>query len=170
MNVKDLMKPGDLKLYSNGRDNVEKLFDHNGKQLKIMGYDSIPCHPHGVNGPNQTIRGGDTVESIYKLGLPIWTTSSDDVEEVKRPYGHVFIPMIDVQGNMHKVGRDGFGIHGGGAWEDYWNLRQVLRNTLGCNRHWNEAAVWIAHLVEKLHKTGNVIYNQVDQPGGEGQV
>lgn len=163
--MKPPIKPGDVHVYVDGKHNVEKVYDSNGKLLH-----TFQVFPHGINGPNQAVRGGDTVENLYKLGKPRWTQPNEDEANDKRPYGWVFIPMLDVEGKQTAVGRAGFGAHGGGEWGDYWAPKQKLTYTMGCVRHHNEDAKTLAQLVEKTHQSGHTVWMSVDQPGGGGQV
>ena len=164
------MKPGDLHLVTNGRDNTEKMYDHNHKLVQINGKDKIECHPHGWAGANQRATGGDTIEQLWYLGQPQWTLDHEDILKVKRPYGPVFMNMEDDEGKESQYGRDGIGRHGEGEYDGTFRDYQPLRDTSGCVRNHNADVRWIAHKVEALHKTGNRIWNTVDQPGGEGQV
>lgn len=164
------MKPGDLHLVTNGRDNVDKLFDHTGKPVQINGKDKIPCWPHGWAGARQDVTGGDTIEQLWYLGQVIWTQPTESIAKVKRPYGPVFIDLEDYEGKEARLGRAGIGRHGEGEYDGTYQNRQPLRNTAGCVRNHNEDVIWLAKKVEQLRKTGNRIWNTVDQPGGEGQV
>lgn len=168
--LKPKMKPGDLHLVTNGRDNVDKLYDYDHNLVKINGKNKIPCHPHGWAGINQKKTGGDTPEQLWYLGMPIWTKPGESIEEVKRPYGPCFMPMVDFEGKEAAAGRAGIGRHGEGNYDGTYTPRQPLHDTSGCVRNHNEDVVWIGLKVEELRKTGNRIWNTTDMPGGEGSV
>lgn len=168
--LKPKLKPGDMHLITNGRDNTAKLFDHNGKPVLINGKPKVNCYPHGWAGANQRLRGGDTIEQLWRLGQVTWTKDWEDTLTVKRPYGPVFIDLVDHEGKEAAYGRAGIGRHGEGEYDGTFQDYQTLRTTSGCDRWHNADVIWLAELVEKLAKTGNVIWNTVDQEGGEGQV
>lgn len=168
--LKPPMKPGDFHIITNGRDNVDKMFDHLGNLVQINGRDKIPCHPHGWAGADQRAKGGDTIEQLWYFGAVTWTQPYESVEKVKRPYGPVFIDLVDYEGKESHFGRGGIGRHGEGLYDGTFPARQPLHNTSGCVRNHNEDVIWLAKKTEALAKKGNRIWNTVDQPGGEGQV
>lgn len=168
--LKPKLKPGDFHLVVNGRDNVAKMYDHKGNLAEINGQDKIRCHPHGWAGSNQRTVGGDTIEQLWRYGLPQWTQDWESLVNVKRPYGPVFIPMFDYEGKEKAYGRAGIGSHGEGNYDGSYTPQQPLRDTSGCIRYHNRDVVWLAQFVEKLAKTANILWLTVDQPGGEGQV
>lgn len=170
--MKPPLKEGDYHLYTNGKDNTSKLFHFvggKGVPVKVNGRYEFPSFPHGIAGPNQQVNSGDTTESLYKLGKPIYTQAHES-DETKRAYGRVFIPMHDVEGKALAAGRDGFGNHGGGKWGSHYDDFQPLVPTRGCVRGHNKDVESLAWIWEQAHKTGNTVWQSVDQPGGGGQV
>ncbi len=170
LKARDHMKPGDLHVVTDGLNNVDKMYDHLGNRVKIMGLDQVPCWPHGWAGANQRLRGGDTPEQLWYFGRVIWTLPGDDILTVKRPYGPAVIKLVDFEGKEAAFGRGGIERHGEGNYDGTFTPRQALNNTSGCVRNWNEVIVWWAKLTESMAKKGLRIWNTVDQPGGAGQV
>ena len=150
--------PHDLHVVVDGRTNKEKVFDCKGTLLK-----EFDVFPHGANGPSQEVTGGDTVAELYLLGAPQWTRDDEDLETVRRPYGWVFLPMQDYEGQEAAFGRSGIGSHGGGHIADFWEPRQELTFTHGCVRHHNEDVKWLALQVEATHKLGGQVWMTVLQ-------
>jgi len=168
--LKPKLRPGDYHLVVDGQNNVAKLYDHSGKLVPVNGSNKIPCYPHGWAGMNQRLVGGDTIEQLWQFGGVTWTQSWESVLEVKRPYGPVFIDLVDYEGKEAKYGRGGIGAHGEGEYDGTYQHRQPLRITSGCIRFHNTDIVYLAKKNEAVRKEKNVIWCTVDQPGGEGQV
>lgn len=163
-------KENDLRLYVNGRDNVQKVFrikNGVGVPVKVNGREVFPAFPHGINGTDQSVQGSDAPEGIYILEKPI-PTLANDADEIKRAFGRMFIPMRMINGKSY--GRLGFGMHGGGVWGRHWDDFQPLTYTYGCNRSHNKDVESCAWLWREAHETGNTFWLTLDHIGGLGQV
>ena len=168
--MKPTLNPGDIHLIVNGKLNVMQAFNSDGTPSNIFPtvkpggglVHTASAFPHGAYGPDQSVKGGDTIAQLYTLGVAI-PTGEQEPFEVRRSYGWWFIPMNDYEGKMAKFGRAGFGMHGGGKVSDFWDPWQELTYTMGCVRLHNAVVKALASAVDRVVGRGNTVWLTVTQ-------
>ena len=146
--VRPTLSRGDHHLIANDQTQTLTAFTHDGRKLW-----AIPCICRGQGGDAQwTERKTDTPPSLYRVErvfrdydeLGPWPTT---VPDELAPYGWYFLEIVDQLGRAQRLGRDGFGIHGGGSAlgrRGSWAPMQSLLPSYGCCRVHN------AHLRDYL--------------------
>jgi hypothetical protein len=145
------MKTGDMRLVFNDGSNRLKAFK---------------LHPHGLKtldgeweARNDTVRlgfgtWGACPRGEFKLGAPLRVYA--------KPFGHWFIPVLDMPMNplMRLFHRKGIGIHGGGscAGKRWADPIQPWCKTQGCIRVHNQSLGEIAALVRRVQQAGGTVY------------
>lgn len=149
-------KKGDVHLIMNDRAQSLTAWTFEGERLWV-----IPAMARGQGRDDDwKNRGTDLPPGLYKLGQLYDDIGSVGVNpaysKTLLEYGWQFYQLIELEGQTTKVGRDGFGVHGGGTklgWPAAWAPNQPLVSTLGCCRIEN---INLRDKIKPLYKRGTV--------------
>ena len=131
-----------------------KVFCSNGREVY-----RCKARFQGTAGP-ASVRNGDTPRGLWRLGYPDFIPE-DDFDRVA--FGPVWVPMTGQEGQEERLGRSGFGLHGGGSGlvAPGRILRQGWVPTHGCARVQNEDALVIAGVCRYVVVMGGVAWMTV---------
>ena len=148
------LRPTDVHIVVNAKTKKIKFFDANGSMRGM-----IEAHCIGTGGA-YTVYQGDTPPGLYKCGTPddVLSTDSD-----KSSYGPWFVPLVEQEGQLSRLGRAGLGVHGGGTGlaDPYYASNQGWVATHGCIRVQNFDLNHVASTVKFVQKNGGTAWLSV---------
>lgn len=161
LNIKTIMKSGDLHCVVNAKTNMAVVFTAKGEKLKKANGDNLtfPAFPWGQHDDWRS-NAGDTPPGLYKAGLIYEQIRGRDAAHICNAYGPFCIDMIDLEGQESSNGRAGISMHAGGSGlPDPWAPYQPLTYTHGCIRvHTKDLTDVIVPLIRKTQKAGYTFY------------
>lgn len=164
--IRPSLAPGDHHLIANDRSETLTAWSHDGHRLWV-----IPCLCRGRGGDAEwKAPRTDTPPSLYKVG-DVWR-DYDRIGPDPRvipaeliPFGWYFLELVDQSDLSRRLGRSGFGIHGGGSGlgsRGSWAAYQTLLPTWGCPRVHNAD---LHHRIVPLLRSGAIWLSVLQETG-----